>query len=235
MRLDAYLSRYKIQPRSMVKLWIKKGDVTVNACVVKDPSMTIDPNHDVIAFRDETITYVENFTVMMNKRAGVVSARKDTRHTTVFDDLSPAHRYDHLSIAGRLDKDTEGLIILSTDGDLIHQLTHPKKNVFKTYLVVCDRLIDSVQPLLEPMTLLDGKNQPYTPQMPIIVSHNKNTVELKIKEGKFHQVKRMFQAIGHEVVYLKRTAIHHVILDATLNPGQYRMLTEIELAQLRKK
>ena len=235
MRLDAYVARFGIQTRNGAKKMIRNGHVTINQTIVKDPSTIVHVEVDLIAVNNEKILYKPTFTVMMNKRAGVVSARKDSYHPTVFDDINPNHRYESLKIAGRLDKDTEGLIILSTDGDLIHQLTHPKKDVLKTYLVVCDQPIDSVDPLLEPLMLLDGKKETYTPAKPVIISHQKDTVVLAISEGKFHQVKRMFQAIGHTVIFLKRLAIHTLTLDPNLKPGAYRELTSSEIDLLIKK
>ena len=230
MRLDSFLSRLKYGSKEQVKKAIKAKKVRVNETIVTTPSYTINPLKDDIFFEGEKVIYYPQVTLMLHKPKGYVSANKDDYYRTLFELIkAPFNRYD-LNIAGRLDIDTEGLIILTTDGDLLHKIIHPKKGVYKTYQVTTEKPLTSVQPLLQIEELKDGKNEIYHPLKPNIIHHDGSNITLQIAEGKFHQVKRMFEAINHQVIALKRTAIGALKLDVSL--GEYRLLAEEDIKRL---
>ncbi len=235
MRLDKLLSNYKYGTRTAVKKLIKSGKVTVNNAVVKDNAMHINPEIDCVTIAGEVLNYKKQIVFMMNKPKGVVSTRKDPYYKSVFDLLSQSDQRFDLSIAGRLDVDTEGLLLLTNDGALLHEIITPNKMVEKVYYVETKQVIDNIEALLKPMTLLDGNDTPYTPRKPKIITSDKNTAVIAICEGKYHQVKRMFAAINHEVVYLKRIAINKLTLDENLALGAYKILSEDEIQALINK
>ncbi len=232
MRLDKLLSNLKYATRKEVRKLAREGIITVNDKVIKDPSIHIDPINDEIKIGHETVLYHETLTLMMNKRKGTVCAHNDDLHPTVFEDLDIKYQRFDLHIAGRLDKDTEGLIIMSTDGKLVHDIISPKKDVYKTYEVFTKDVVENIDDLKRPMEILDGNNQPYTPFEPIIVSQDNQRSVIKIKEGKFHQVKRMFAHIGHEVIALKRLAIGELTLDESLSPAAHKVLNDDDLKKI---
>ncbi|MFU8787296.1 MAG: pseudouridine synthase [Candidatus Izemoplasmataceae bacterium] len=232
MRLDKFLSNLKYGSRNDIKKLCKAGLIKVNDNPIKDSSMDIDPLTDRIFFMNEAVVYHEQLVLMMYKPKGYVSANKDALHKTVFDLLPDAYKRHDLSIAGRLDIDTEGLLILTNDGQLIHSIIHPKKDVYKTYYVETDAIITNIEDLLKPMSLLDGNQTPYDVHLPRILSVEGHKATIQIKEGKFHQVKNMFSHIGYEVTYLKRTAIHELVLDPNLEPGEVKVLNEVEIDKL---
>jgi len=235
MRIDKLLSDLKYGTRKEIKAFIKQGLVLVNDTVINDASLHVDPNKDHIIFDQEHVVYKEQLVLMMHKPSGYLSANYDLHDQTVFDLLEASYKRYDLNIAGRLDKDAEGLLILTNDGSLIHQIIHPKKEIYKTYEVITKAPIDNIEDLLKPMTLLDGNNQPYRVSKPILINTNSNHAVIKISEGKFHQVKRMFNAIGHEVIKLKRLAINELELDETLEEGSVRELNQQEIELLIKK
>jgi len=235
MRLDKLLSELKYGTRKELKNIIKKGFVTVNGKTVYKSDVQVDPETDEIVFDGETVHYIEQLVLMIHKPVGYLSANHDLHDATVFDLIDDRFlRYD-LNIAGRLDKDAEGLLILTNDGNLIHQIIHPNKAIDKTYRVWTEKNIDNIEDLLKPLTIMDGNDMPFTPKQPTIVSSNDNEAVIKISEGKFHQVKRMFEAIGHQVIRLKRIAINNLTLDETLAEGEVKVLTDQEVNQLIKK
>lgn len=221
MRLDKFLSNMKYGTRTEVKKIIKDGLVSVNGKVTKEAKLSINPNEDIVQYRAETVFYKEKILIMMNKPKGYVSATKDALHKTVVDLLDePYTRFD-LNIAGRLDIDTEGLILLTNDGDMLHNLISPKKNVYKKYYVEVNNEFDCTM-LLTPMKILDGANKEYEPFQPRVKQLTSDTFYLEIKEGKFHQVKRMCQYCGVKVTYLKRVVIGDIELDPSLELGEYK-------------
>lgn len=235
MRLDKYLSNMKHGSRKTIKKMAKAERITVNETICTDASAHIDEKNDVVRIDGEEVLYFESLTLMMNKRKGVVSANKDDKEETVFDDLDPFfHRFD-LHIAGRLDKDAEGLLILTTDGRLTHEIISPSKDIYKTYEVLTREPVENPDDLKRPMRLPDARGELYEVATPRIVEHESQKIVIQIKEGKFHQVKRMFEAIGHDVVNLKRTKIHDLALDETLFAGEARILTGDEIDKLTKK
>lgn len=221
MRIDKLLSNLKYGSRNDIKKEIKKGNVKINDVITKEAKFDVDPVNDIILYNGELVYYRKTITLMMNKPKGYVSANKDNLHKTVFELLDqPYNRYD-LNIAGRLDIDTEGLLILTNDGEYLHNIISPRKNVFKKYYVEVDQAVDFSK-LCKPMTIKDGKGNDYTPLPPEVEQVNDKSLYLSIKEGKFHQVKRMCEQIGTNVVYLKRVSIGEIVLDKTLELGEYK-------------
>jgi 16S rRNA pseudouridine516 synthase len=230
------LSQIGIASRSELKKMAKQGRIQVNATITKDCSVHVNPLQDTIMVDHQPITYRKNVYWMLNKPQGVISATEDDRDKTVIDLLQPAEQHFAPFPVGRLDKDTEGLLLLTNDGKLAHQLLSPKKHVDKTYFAIIDGEVgeDAVRAFQDGVTLDDG----YV-TMPAQLQIDGQTergfeIHVTIQEGKFHQVKRMFQAIGRKVEYLKRIRMGTLQLDPTLGLGEYRELTEQELAQLQQ-
>ena len=222
MRLDKLFVNMKYGSRKEIKQICRKKFVTVNDEVITDSSFNVDPVNDVIMFGEEQIIYKENILLMLHKPQGYVSANKDGLHPTVFDLLEEPYNRLNLNIAGRLDIDTEGLLLLTDNGELLHQLISPNKNVYKTYLVRTNKPFKT-ESLLKKFEILDGKNQPYTPLPPFVEKINDYEFYLSIKEGKYHQVKRMIQHFRAEVIYLKRIAYGDIEL-GDLELGKYKEL-----------
>lgn len=222
MRLDKFLANMGVGTRNEVKQSLKKGYVKVNNEVIKSPKTQIDPNEDIITVNDEKIIYIDKVYIMLNKPSGVVSATEDDKHQTVID-LIP--EYQHLEIfpVGRLDKDTEGLLLITNDGQFNHDLMSPNKHVPKTYEVVSknDVTQSDVERFKEGLELSDGLVKPA--QLEIIENRRSRVT---IYEGKYHQVKRMFHEIENEVLQLKRIKIANLELDTSLKLGEFRLLTE---------
>ena len=230
LRLDKYLADMGLDTRSQVKADIKKGKVNINGVVVKEAEFKLDISKDIVFYEGNPIVYEEYEYYMLNKPAGIISASSDSREKTVVDLITTKKRNDLFPV-GRLDRDTEGLLIICNDGELSHNLLSPKKHVDKTYYVVLDK------PLTKTMEE-DICNGVYIEKdvksMPATLKRiNDTEVYLTIKEGKFHQVKKMFHAVGCEVTYLKRMSMGALKLDETLKPGEYRPLTKDELLCLK--
>lgn len=235
MRLDKYLSEMGCGTRSELKKNIKSGLVTVDGVVVKDPSTKVTEHSDV-TYRGETVTYEEYAYYMLNKPAGVISASEDSREETVVDLIDEQRRKD-LFPAGRLDRDTEGLLIITNDGELAHRLLSPKHHVDKKYFAIVDGIADEddIEVFREGIVLPDGLACLPADLTILSVDTESETsrIEITIREGKFHQIKRMFSAVGMEVVYLKRLTMGPLGLDPALAPGEYRRLTEDEISLLK--
>lgn len=237
MRLDKFLTEMKRGSRSEVKERIRKGSVFVDGQAVLDPGFKVDPDRMRIALNGEAVGWAETEYYMLNKPQGVVSATEDSLHTTVVDLIADSKRKDLFPV-GRLDMDTEGLLLITNDGALAHRLLSPNRKVDKVYLAhVAGKLpADVRERFAEGLVLKDG-----TALRPASLTFLKNPEEagdaaaealLTIREGKFHQVKRMFEAVGGTVVYLKRISMGPLSLDEALKPGQYRALTKDELLRL---
>ncbi|HEX6594668.1 MAG TPA: pseudouridine synthase [Bacillota bacterium] len=229
MRLDKLLANMGVGSRKEVKRLIKKKHVTVNGDVVKDPSVHVNPDEDCIKV-DETIIHYQKYVyLMMNKPPGYISSTWDRWERTVIDLLEPKYKHFEPFPVGRLDKDTEGLLLLTNDGKLAHELLSPKKGVSKTYYAKVEGKVTEkdVEAFAKGVVLDDGyKTKPG--KLDIISSDTISEIELTISEGKFHQVKRMFQAVQKQVIYLQRIRMGELLLDSTLPPGSYRELTEKE-------
>lgn len=235
MRLDKYLVEMNKGSRTQIKDAAKKGRIQVNGVQEKKTERKIDPETDEVTFDGQAVSYRAMEYIMLYKPQGVISATEDKRHRTVIDLLSGENRSDLFPV-GRLDIDTEGLLLLTNDGDLTHRLLAPGKHVDKVYFARIEGKLPetAVEQMAAGLTLTDG-----TPVMPgkleILKQWEKGAeILLTIQEGKFHQVKRMFEALGCQVVFLKRLSMGSLKLDPELKPGEYRPLTEEELELLGK-
>jgi len=221
MRLDKFLSNLKYGTRNEIKKAIKYGLVSIEGKPNIEAKTIVNPSVDKVYFDDKLVFYKEKILLMLHKPKGYISANKDGLHKTVVDLIGePYSRFD-LNIAGRLDIDTEGLILLTNDGVLLHDLISPKKDVYKKYYVEVDKAFDS-RKLLSPMKILDGASHEYVPMTPKVERISDVSFYLQIKEGKFHQVKRMCEYYGVKVEYLKRIAIGDIELDPNLQLGEYK-------------
>jgi 16S rRNA pseudouridine516 synthase len=220
--------------RSQVKEIIKKGNISVNGNIVKMVDFKINENTDDVVYMGKRLGYQRFYYYMLHKPSGVVTATRDNHDKTVMDLLVGAEGKD-LSPVGRLDKDTEGLLFITNDGELNHKLLSPKNHVEKTYYVECDGTIDEgkIKALEQGVDIGDSK--PTLSAKVVILDSDDNhyKMELTITEGRFHQVKRMVAAIGGEVTYLKRISFGTLILDENLEKGRYRPLTQQEIEDLK--
>lgn len=220
--------------RKEVKKLLKAGVVKVDGMTVKDAKTHVDPKKQIVTVWGEEVEYKPFIYLMMNKPKGVISATEDAVEETVVDLLEEEDRIFDPFPVGRLDKDTEGLLLLTNDGQLAHQLLSPKKHVPKTYEAIIDGEVteEDVVAFRRGIVLDDGyETKPA--ELVIIRSGLRSDVQVTITEGKFHQIKRMFQAVGKRVVYLKRIQMGPIPLDETLEPGEYRELTDEEIALLK--
>lgn len=239
MRLDKLLAHTGYGTRTEVKKLLKSKVVKVDGVVVKDAKQKVDLSQQVVTVFDEIVEYREFVYLMMNKPQNCLSATRDRDYRTVIDLLDDYYLMFDVAPAGRLDRDTEGLVLLTNDGKLAHEIISPKKDVFKHYIAhISGELTESSMKQLElGVEILDGNNEAFVTKpakVKVIGTVNDLTaVEICITEGKFHQVKRMFASVGCKVVYLKRLAIGSLQLDETLALGEYRELTEEELACLK--
>ena len=229
MRLDKFLANMGVGTRSEVKQLLKKGSVKVNQNIVKLPKLHVNPNSDEIMVNDEVVSYIDKVYIMLNKPKGYISATEDELHPTIID-LIP--EYTHLNIfpVGRLDKDTEGLLLVTNDGQFNHEVMNPNKHVSKTYEVYSKHPITQfdIDKFKSGIELSDGKLKPaILKKVDDYVSH------VTIYEGKYHQVKRMFHSIENEVLELKRIKIAQLELDHNLDLGSYRLLTQIDFDNLK--
>ena len=236
MRLDKYLAEMGVGTRQEVKKQIRQGKAAVNGTVVKAADTKIDETSDEVTICGRNISYVSYEYYMLNKPAGVVSATEDRRDTTVIDLIKDKKRKDLFPV-GRLDKDTEGLLLITNDGDLAHRLLAPKKHVDKVYYAKIDGMVteEDVKRFAEGIDIGAEEEEMTRPaKLDIMRSAEESEIRLTIHEGKFHQVKRMFLAVGKEVTYLKRERMGTLCLDENLKPGEYRLLTEEEIENVRK-
>lgn len=234
-RLDKVLANLGYGSRKEVKLFIKKGNVEIDGEKATDSGMLIEPENCTVKIFGKVINYRKYIYLMMNKPAGVVSATFDNYDKTVIDLLSEEHKKFNPFPVGRLDKDTVGLLIITNDGEMNHKLISPKFHVDKTYYAVIDKMPDEgdIKKFREGITLNDGyKCMPA--KLRIIVSNRDiNEVEVTIHEGKFHQVKRMFESVDKSVLHLKRISFGSIKLDENIEEGSYRRLSEDEIEKLR--
>jgi 16S rRNA pseudouridine516 synthase len=229
MRIDKLLANLGYGSRKEVKKLLKDGAVTINNVIVKDAKEHVDPDKDIVTLNGETIEYKEFIYLMMNKPAGVLSATEDYAGETVIDLLEIEDQVYEPFPVGRLDKDTEGLLLITNDGQLAHRLLSPKKHVPKTYFAVIDgEVTDRDVAAFQYGVTLDDGYETKPGELKILKSGIRSDIELTITEGKFHQVKRMFEAVGKRVVYLQRISMGPLVLDETLELGEYRELTDEE-------
>ncbi|MBM7871464.1 16S rRNA pseudouridine516 synthase [Clostridium pascui] len=257
MRLDKFLAQSSVGRRIEVRNYVKEGMVKVNGEVITEPAMEINESFDVIEYLDKVVHYTGKVYYMFNKPAGCITARKDAVNKTVFDYLDDAHMNGVFHV-GRLDKDTEGLLLFTNDGEFEHKLMHPQKHVEKTYFFWALGTLEEEDIKALKQGVYIGKGEILTKPAKIEVDKHgvyeqfKNEISinnlesidsthynqpmvlgyLTISEGRKHQVKRMLKAVGCYVVYLKRISIGGLTLDESLKKGQYRSLTEQEVKKL---
>ncbi|SEL24868.1 ribosomal small subunit pseudouridine synthase A [Carnobacterium iners] len=238
MRLDKFLAHTGYGTRKSVKELLKSKKITVNELIVKDGKIHIQPETDKIHVAGERVDYQEFYYFMLHKPQGVISATEDNLHKTVIELLKPQDRLSNPFPVGRLDKDTEGLLLLTNDGALAHELLSPRKEVDKCYEAIIEGLIGEkeIEAFEKSITLEDGfrcRPAKLTVLSTDLVAQTAN-IQVIIHEGKFHQVKRMFEAVDRKVQYLKRLSMGPLELDNSLKIGHYRALTADELAQLKE-
>lgn len=233
LRLDKFLAEMGLGTRTEVKKIIKTGQITVNGNKAGKPEIKVDTEADCITYQGKELKFQEFSYYLLHKPAGCVSATEDNLHKTVMDYL-PKDRRSDLFPVGRLDIDTEGLLLITNDGALAHELLSPAKHIEKTYYAkIAGRVTeDDVNQFLNGVDI--GEDKPTKPgKLVILKSDDISEIELTITEGKFHQVKRMFLAVEKEVVYLRRISMGPLRLTEDLKPGTYRELTPEELAALK--
>ena len=235
IRLDKYLADMGCGTRQEVKKFIRSGQVSVDGIVVKKPETKVEQTVQEVFLNGEKVGYESFEYYMLNKPAGVISATEDQGCQTVVDLIKDKKRKDLFPV-GRLDKDTEGLLLITNDGALAHRLFSPKKHVEKCYFArICGKVTEEDVRSFEKGVNIGSQEQPEITmpgKLEIITSDDISKIRLTIQEGKFHQVKRMFQAVGKEVIYLKRLRMGTLILDENLGIGEYRPLTKEELEKL---
>lgn len=231
MRLDKFLVSMDVGSRSQVKDFIKKGLVTVNGCSCKNADQKIDEDNDIVEYKNNKLTFQKFQYYILNKPKGVVTATQDNHDKTVMDLLSGSVTGKDFFPVGRLDKDTEGLLLITNDGELAHKLLSPKRHVDKTYLVHLDKAIDelALQKLESGVDI--GEEKVTLPAKAVKIDDQ--IIHLTIHEGKFHQVKRMMKAVENEVVYLKRISFGSLKLEEDLALGAFRELSEAEVIELK--
>ena len=235
LRIDKMLSNSGVGSRKQIKTDARKGFVEVNGTIEKDSSKIIDTETDTVKYKGEVIKYTQYIYLMMNKPRGVVSATEDNYDKTVIDLLDDEEKFYEPFPVGRLDKDSEGLLLITNDGKLAHELLSPRKHVDKTYYVeVAEEITeDDVRAFEEGVILKEDNYKTLPAKLQIMESGYPSICLVTIREGKFHQLKRMFNAVNNEVTYLKRISMGALKLDEPLKTGQYRHLTEEEINLLR--
>lgn len=235
-RLDKVLSNYGFGSRKELKAAFKAGQVLVNGVVAKDPGMHVDPEESEIIINGVKLNYRKYVYLMLNKPQGVISATEDKLHKTVLDLVPEEYAHFELFPAGRLDIDTEGLVLLTNDGELAHDILAPKKHVPKKYFARISGIVteEDVKVFNEGVVLEDGyKSLPA--KLDIVSTGETSEIEITIVEGKFHQIKRMFEAVSKKVVFLKRLQMGGLRLDESLKPGELRELRDGELELLKQR
>ena len=235
MRLDKFISTTTTLSRAEAKKVIKKG-ILINDKLIKTPDYKIDENNDQVILDGKRLVYQKYVYIMMNKPQDTISATEDAIEKTVVDILKEEDRIHKVFPVGRLDKDTEGLMLLTNDGELAHRLITPKKDVVKKYYVeVSGELKEEHLSIVEAGVILEDGYKCKPARLEILESsENKSRANIYITEGKFHQVKRMMKSLETTVTYLKRISIGELILDENLELGEYRHLTNEELDKLNK-
>ena len=233
MRLDKFLTEMGLGTRSEVKKILKTKQITVNGEIVTKPETKVEPENDQISYKGEPVTYCEYEYYLFYKPAGSVTATEDQLHKTVMDYLTDTVRSDLFPV-GRLDIDTEGLLLITNDGALAHDLLSPAKHVEKTYYAVIDGVVTEKDVNSFENGVDIGEEKLTKPgKLRILKSEPESEIELTITEGRFHQVKRMFEAVGKKVLYLKRISMGPLQLTNDLKLGEYRPLTEEEITALK--
>ena len=236
MRVDKLLSNVGVASRAELKKYCKQGLIAVNGKVINNPGVQVDSEKDEVTFNGERILYREFVYIMLNKPDGYISATFDKHDPIVLDLIDSSYLVFEPFPVGRLDKDTEGLLVLTNDGQLAHRVLSPKKHVPKTYYAKIQGKVTEEDILaFEKGVVLDDGYETMPSQLKILKSDDISEIELTIHEGKFHQVKRMFESVGKKVVYLKRLSMGKLKLDESLKLGEYRELTEEEVKLIEER
>lgn len=236
MRVDKLLSNVGVASRAELKKYCKQGLISVNGKVINNPGVQVDSENDEVTFKGEKIVYREFVYIMLNKPDGYISATFDKYDPIVLDLIDKSYLVFEPFPVGRLDKDTEGLLVLTNDGQLAHRVLSPKKHVPKTYYAKIQGKVTEEDILaFEKGVILDDGYETMPSQLKILKSDDMSEIELTIHEGKFHQVKRMFESVGKKVVYLKRLSMGKLKLDESLELGEYRELTEEEVKLIEER
>ena len=236
MRVDKLLSNVGVASRAELKKYCKQGLISVNGKVINNPGVQVDSESDDIRFNGEKIVYREFVYIMLNKPDGYISATFDKYDPIVLDLIDQSYLVFEPFPVGRLDKDTEGLLVITNDGQLAHRVLSPKKHVPKTYYAKIQGKVTEEDILaFEKGVILDDGYETMPSQLKILKSDVMSEIELTIHEGKFHQVKRMFESVGKKVVYLKRLSMGKLILDENLSLGEYRELTDEEVKLIEER
>ncbi|MCI6668087.1 MAG: pseudouridine synthase [Romboutsia timonensis] len=236
MRVDKLLSNVGVASRAELKKYCKQGLISVNGKVINNPGVQVDSENDDVRFNGEKIVYREFVYIMLNKPDGYISATYDKYDPIVLDLIDQSYLVFEPFPVGRLDKDTEGLLVLTNDGQLAHRVLSPKKHVPKTYYAKIQGKVTEEDILaFEKGVILDDGYETMPSQLKILKSDDMSEIELTIHEGKFHQVKRMFESVGKKVVYLKRLSMGKLKLDESLKLGEYRELTEEEVKLIEER
>ena len=235
-RIDKVLSNLGYGSRSELNKFCKNGLVKVNGKVINNPGVQVDVENDEIIFDGEKVTYKEFIYLMLNKPDGYISATFDKRDPIVLDLIDKEDLVFEPFPVGRLDKDTEGLLVLTNDGQLAHRVLSPKKHVPKTYYAKIEGVVteDDIKAFAKGVTLDDGY-ETMPAELVILKSDEISEIELTIHEGKFHQVKRMFESVDKKVIYLKRLSMGKLQLDKNLALGEYRELTDEEIKMIEER
>ena len=233
MRLDKYISNQTVLSRSEAVKAIRSGKVSVDNNCVRDPKTKVSEAKNKVSLEGKEVKFRENIYLMMNKPVGYISSTEDRNHKTVLELLPDEYSCRNPFPCGRLDIDTTGLVILTDDGPWAHNITSPKKKCFKTYIFEAfTELSEESQQKLEEGVFLAGDDKITAPAK--IKHQSGRTYELQISEGRFHQVKRMLEAVDNKVLKLHRKAIGKIVLDSTLASGEFRELTEDEIDLFRQ-
>jgi 16S rRNA pseudouridine516 synthase len=234
-RIDKIISNLGFGSRKEIKGAAKKGLIEVDGKIIKDSGFLVDPEKSIIKINGEQILYRKYIYLLMNKPAGVISATTDNNDETVIDLLEFEHQAFEPFPVGRLDKDTVGLLLLTNDGELNHRLIAPKWHVDKVYYAKIDKEVTDadIEAFTKGITLDDGYKCKEAKLKILSSGTDGSEIELTIQEGKFHQVKRMFEAVNKNVTYLKRVSFGGIALDSDLEEGEYRELTEEEINLLK--
>ena len=234
-RLDKLIASQGLLSRNDVKTMVKRGEVSVNGAIVKDSSIKVSYEDD-IKIKGESLSQTEYVYIMLNKPKGVVSASEDKRDKTVVDILPDELKRKNLFPAGRLDKDTTGFSLITDDGDFAHRILSPSRHVDKTYIATVSDKIDfaKAQKAFSDGVVLGDGTVLLSAQLELIEENENQVFKVVIKEGKYHQIKRMFASLGTTVIELKRIAIGGLALDFSLKEGEARVITEEELEMIEK-
>ena len=230
MRIDKFLSACGAATRSEAKKLIKSGRITIDGVCAKSPDEQVDEKASAVALDGTELVYKKFVYIMLNKPQGYISAVYYKRYPVVTELLDSRYKHFNAAPVGRLDLDTEGLLILTNDGQFNHNMTSPNKNIYKRYFARLDKPAEQedIAEFKKGMCFKDFTAKPAL----LEITDNPYEVFIEIAEGKFHQVKRMCERVGKSVVYLKRVSIGTLALDKNLSPGQSRELTEEELTKL---